>query len=59
MKKETLEEWLAKGNTIKKIDEYRDQKDLSFFVSAKVRQEEFKKAADKRRYLYKYKGEVK
>lgn len=57
MKKETLEEWLAKGNKIEKIKEYRDQKDLSFFVSAKVRQEEFKKAADKRRYLYKYKGD--
>lgn len=56
MKKETIEEYLKRGGKIDKIDQYREQKDLSFFVSAKVRQEEFKKAADKRKYLYKFKG---
>lgn len=59
MKKETLDEFLKRGGKIERIEKYQDQKDLSFFVSAKVRQEEFKKAADKRKYLYKYKGVVK
>ena len=59
MKKETLEEYLKRGGLINKITEYRDQKDLSFFTSAKIQQEAFKKAADKRKFLYKNKGEVK